>query len=121
LPTICIDAVHATLNENYEETRNAIFNGCQLVSGYDFIYRSNKMSLVPNPTAGNFRIFSESLNGSEVEVMVCDALGRMVFRRMDVIEAGYTGPIDVSAFAPGMYLVRMKAGNLELTERLIRL
>ena len=117
---ICIDEIHSTVNENYEETRNAIYNGCQSIVGYDFLYRSDKISLIPNPTSGTFRIYSESLNGREVEIMISDALGRTVMRQTDVIEAANTRPVDLSAFAPGMYLVRVKAGDLELTERLIR-
>jgi len=52
--------------------------------------------------------------------MISDALGRTVLRRLDVIDSGSTRPIDLGYFSAGMYLVRVKAGDLELTERLIR-
>ena len=118
--TICIDAIHSVVNDNYEETLKSIFNGCMTFAGYDFLYRSNKITLVPNPTAGSFRICSESLNGAEAEISISDALGRTVFRRLDVMDAAGTRPIDLGSLSVGMYLVRVKAGGLEFTERLMR-
>jgi len=75
---------------------------------------------MPNPSHGNLRLAFELAESGPVRLSVHDAIGREVavpvsgLRQLGTHEAH----LDASALAPGVYLVRLVAGNELATQRL---
>ena len=67
---------------------------------------SQKVSLYPNPASG--RIVLDGLQDGEAEVRIHDLSGRLVLTRR---ASGPTTALDISALAPGCYVVKVAQGD----------
>jgi len=75
----------------------------------------------PNPVRGSARLAFDLPTPARVRLAVVDALGREVVAVFDgEREAGrHTASVSVDGFAPGLYVVRLAAGDELATRRLI--
>lgn len=117
---VCIAAVNATVNGDYEETLHGIFNGCVTVTGVSIQYQSDLISVRPNPSAGVFRLSTATLAGEAATLTVTDALGRVVFRSAGVLSGGDGLEIDLGGVPQGVYLLRVSTDQLDLTQKLMK-
>jgi hypothetical protein len=76
----------------------------------------------PDPFAGSTNISVTLPESVPVSLAVYDVLGRQVAVLMDGVPAAGTHNLtfDASALTPGVYLLRLDAGGLILTERMVR-
>jgi hypothetical protein len=118
--TICINSVTEAVNADYETTLHAIFNGCFTITGINSIYNSHLVKVLPNPSSGIFRISAESLEGMPVEMQITDALGNVIWEKETVMRKSEAIQVDLSAYATGVYLMRLKAADIIVTERILK-
>ena len=74
----------------------------------------SEVSLYPNPTSGRMAI--SGLRDRETEVRIHDLTGRIVCTRRI---AGPTALLDVTALAPGCYVVRVAQGDEEKVVKMV--
>lgn len=75
----------------------------------------------PNPASGSAAIRVEGASPGTISVGIFDALGRMVARYSEVhVATSSTIPIDLSGFAPGLYVLRLETANRTAHLTLIR-
>jgi len=75
------------------------------------------MNIYPNPNNGVFTIvFSENMSNSKVEIISME--GRLVYA--ETLKGASTKDIDLSAFAKGMYYVRISNDTAVLTQKLVK-
>lgn len=74
----------------------------------------NNLQMYPNPTNGVLNISSKS-NQKITKVQVFDLLGRTV-ENIDLID----DKVDMSRLSSGVYLLKLTAGNSEVTKRIIK-
>jgi hypothetical protein len=68
--------------------------------------------IAPNPSNGRFNLKSSGWDQDKVEVTVISALGAtVVYQQYPVVNQQLNAQIDLSAQAPGVYYVRVRAGN----------
>jgi hypothetical protein len=119
--TVCVASINAAVNADYEETLKSIFNGCVTVTGINILYQSGLVKIIPNPSEGIFAISTDVLNGESANISILDAMGRVIYSSKEVLSAGKGISIDLSKHPKGVYLVRVLTGQLEVTERLVKL
>jgi hypothetical protein len=75
----------------------------------------------PNPTSGPLSLTVTLPEAQTATVEAFDALGRRVWQTTAALAAGpQTLPLDASAWAPGVYVVRATAGQATATVRVVR-
>lgn len=84
------------------------------LSNDDFTQKNNSFSLWPNPTKNILNI--NSLNETNYSVEIYNLLGKLIFTKENV-----NAPIDVSSFTSGLYLIKIKAGNGETSQKFIKI
>lgn len=119
--TICIAAIHAGVNSDYEETETKIFNGCVTVTGISIVYQSGLVTVVPNPSSGYFTLSSKVLNGEMATVSVLDAMGRVVFSKREMLSGIKGMSLDITEQPVGVYLIRVQTKEIQVTERLVKM
>jgi len=68
--------------------------------------------IAPNPSNGRFKLQSSGWEQDKVEVTVISALGTtVVCQQYPVVNQQLNAQLDLSAQAPGVYYVRVRAGN----------
>ena len=79
------------------------------------------LAVAPNPTAGPLAVAFDLAAPSVVTAEAFDALGRRVWRRETALGAGRQRlALDAGAWAPGLYVVRVAAGDETATARVVR-
>ncbi len=79
------------------------------------------LTAAPNPTSGTLRLALALPAAQTVTAEAFDALGRRVWQASLPMAAGpQTVDIDASAWAPGVYVVRVVAGQAAATARVVR-
>lgn len=77
----------------------------------DAIHILNNISLYPNPTISDYIILqSELLDQKKMEIAIFSDIGSLMQQR-DVYVAGDQVKLDLSGFAPGNYILRIKLDN----------
>lgn len=84
------------------------------LSNDDFIKENKSFSLWPNPVQNILNI--NSLNESNYSVKIYDLLGRLIYTKENVSTL-----IDVSSFASGLYLIKIKGENVEASQKFIKI
>ncbi|MBE0639308.1 MAG: T9SS type A sorting domain-containing protein [Bacteroidales bacterium] len=74
-------------------------------------------SLAPNPSSDKMNLYFDQQNISPKEVLITDLTGKAILK---TTAGDPIFTIDVSGFAPGVYLVTVFDGQHRLTQRLIR-
>ncbi len=74
---------------------------------------ADELSFYPNPSSSG-RIYINSKSDSEKDVVIYNVLGRPVLQTNTV-----SREINISSLSPGIYLVRLKDGEISETRKLI--
>ncbi len=75
----------------------------------------------PNPTDGALRLALTLPAAQTVRLEAFDALGRRMWQQSAALGSGAQSvPVDASAWAPGLYLVRASAGSASASARVVR-
>jgi hypothetical protein len=78
------------------------------------------IAVYPNPNQGQFVLNIESLIDGQVDVEIFDMLGKQIHYSLEETSVGVNKlPFDLSGLESGIYMVKVRSGNRELTERLI--
>ena len=80
-----------------------------------------ELSVFPNPAANEIRVQTGLKNASGLNLKMTDQLGRVVLCK-DLgwrNEGKQNVAVDVSALSPGVYFVRVSAGNETLTKKVV--
>ena len=80
-----------------------------------------KMALVPNPASGATTVAYELPSGTTATIAVQNLLGQTVRQLAPTRQAAgaQTQVLALQGLAPGVYLVRLQAGELTQTARLL--
>ena len=73
--------------------------------------------MFPNPTTGQFTLMVLSEEQPEISVYVTGLLSNTVYRKENITNPNIT--IDLSAHPPGIYFVKVIAGEDVFVEKLI--
>jgi hypothetical protein len=131
-------AIHVCVGSNYRVTVTDS-NGCTRRSARvtislcvlkseqndenNFVDNVNSISLYPNPTIDNISIVvnnQESDNESGIiEIEIYNLLGELISKDKKEIIYGVAITKDVSAYSPGLYLVKIIDGEEQITERVL--
>lgn len=83
---------------------------------------SSHVTLFPNPTQGNFTVEIELDKNTEVEVIVYNAIGKIIHTSKAAGTAGtYKLDVPFEEHPTGVYFVHVKAGPIKSVERLIKI
>lgn len=91
----------------YSEIETAIISGVEL-----------SIRLSPNPTSGIINLLMKEYQGS-VSITVTTQAGQTVFTKVQNTSQGSIIGINLSAQPKGVYMIRIKAGNEMLTEKIL--
>ncbi len=72
-----------------------------------------EVKIFPNPTKDNLNIESPQ----KVQIEIFDSFGRLIISRL---ENSQTESIDLSAYASGVYYVRISSGNRTITKKVMK-
>ncbi len=78
---------------------------------------SNYISVSPNPSNGFLQIHMNTIDASSIEIQLFDSFGHEVFSA-NGIGSGET--INIQSLAAGIYVMKIRAGEQVLTQRLVR-
>lgn len=81
-------------------------------------FELNKIVIYPNPSKGNFTIFSSNFPLDEVEVF--DISGKVIVKKSNVMVTNNSAALDLSAIASGIYFVRITSNNQSTVKRIIK-
>ncbi|MFD2942281.1 T9SS type A sorting domain-containing protein [Flavobacterium notoginsengisoli] len=85
-----------------------------VLSNEDFIKENKSFSVWPNPVKNTLNI--NSLQDSNYSIKIYDLLGRLIYTKENVNTS-----IDVSSFTSGLYLIKIKAGSGETSQKFIKI
>lgn len=89
------------------------------ISGIEGAYSGvRKISLYPNPTAGDATLLVELENEKPISVEVFDALGKLVLEQKNASAKQEVMHLDLKDFAAGLYSVRVKIEGSSYTKQL---
>lgn len=74
-------------------------------------------SLAPNPASDRVNVYFDTDNHGSKELLITDLGGRVL---LNTVAHGAYITVDVSGFAPGVYLVTANNGENRITQRLVR-
>lgn len=76
------------------------------------------IKVFPNPSTGNFNLDLNLTNKADVSITVTNAMGQMVYteNKQSIASGQHIYNMDFSAFADGIYLVSVNAGNKRYTQ-----
>ena len=80
---------------------------------------ANDIIVYPNPSSGVFNLEINSLNSSDVEILIYDLLGRVVFENNYENSFNFNEIIDLSSENSGVFLINVTIGNNQITKRVI--
>jgi subtilisin-like proprotein convertase family protein len=89
------------------------------LSSGEFNISANDIIVYPNPSSGVFNLEINSLNSSDVEILIYDLLGRVVFENNYENSFNFNETIDLSSENSGVFLINVTIGNNQITKRVI--
>lgn len=93
------------------------FTALNDITGTPEISTNTDVSLVPNPSRGKTQVKFTNLKGSQVQVMVFDLTGNKVFELITQTPENNL-VIDTRDLNEGLYFVKIKTSNMEVTRKL---
>ena len=85
----------------------------------DLSVLKNSIIISPNPTPGLFHIKSNLAINKNLEVMVYNSIGEIVFSSNQRIGKNDTIDIDLSRYAAGLYTIYLYDNKEKMVERLV--
>lgn len=83
--------------------------------------REEQISLYPNPTGGNIRLRLEGFNGKHAQIDVLDGNGRILIQKeISLDPVGSMEEFSLRKFSPGLYYVRIIAGDRQWVKPVTR-
>lgn len=80
----------------------------------------NSLSVSPNPGSDVATVQCQAEAGSDVEITIIDALGRVVYTNLDQdVNAAYRKEIDLTNLAEGAYNVHLRSGDASAVTSLV--
>jgi hypothetical protein len=83
------------------------YSGPTSIAGISKLISPADWSVYPNPGSGNFNVSINAAKGISGQLAVHDMLGRLIYQRRIESTERYQTTMDLTAFAPGMYLVQL--------------
>jgi hypothetical protein len=78
------------------------------------------VNVFPNPTSGMFSISISNANFSELNIVITDMQGKVVFNETDkTVTADYNKQISIENLAKGIYYIKLSSGNEMNIKKLI--
>jgi len=75
-------------------------------------YVFNEFKVFPNPSNGQFNVEFKSQNTSEVEIVIFDLMGRIVFKEKYSTNAtSFKERVNIQNISSGIYVLQVKRGN----------
>ena len=93
------------------------FTALNDITGTPEISANTDVSLVPNPSRGKTQVKFTNLKGTQVQVMVFDLTGNKVLELFTQTPENNL-VIDTRDLNEGLYFVKIKASNMEVTRKL---
>ena len=81
-------------------------------------FELNKIVIYPNPSKGNFTIFSGNVPLDEVEVF--DVTGKIIVKKSNITVTNNSATLDLTTVASGIYFVRITSNNQSTVKRIIK-
>ena len=81
---------------------------------------SMKVSVVPNPASDKCTVHIAIDQALQTEVELYDVIGQKVWSRDLGIVRSASEPVSLAGFAPGVYIVKVKAGDRSYTARIVK-
>ncbi len=79
------------------------------------------VSVYPNPTSGMVNIMFNSLGNASGSIRILELSGKEVLHvTKDNIYGEYSGQLDISKLATGVYMLEISSGDLKATRRLLK-
>ena len=89
------------------------------LSNGEIDYLKDEISIYPNPSSGVFNVEINSFSSSDIEISVCDLLGRPIFKNGFNQRFKFNETIDLSDAKSGVYLMTVTIGRQKTTRRII--
>jgi len=115
-----ISILDTTTGCEYTETVSIIF---ETSSTYFINGATVEVDIIPNPTDGVFKIQVADLPSSEIflDVEIYDIQGKLLQnRQIGKFNNEYIGTFSLFAYPAGTYLVRVKSGQNNFLERIVK-
>jgi hypothetical protein len=87
--------------------------------GVDEAGMLKEIKVYPNPSDGIFNLEISNINAEKLNVSIIDLTGRVIFESTEEARGDYKKNIDLSAFAKGVYYLRLQAGSSTDTRKLV--
>ncbi len=96
-----------------ETTQTVVVESVTSVEGRNYL---SHIYLSPNPTSGQFSLFLDLPNEKNITTTIFDISGKAIISKIPVAERY---DFDLTNEAPGVYLLRIKIGEEEVTKRVV--
>ncbi len=112
----------ATRQYSYSSTRSNIVNDAGLITiGLNALAINDEFTLYPNPATEELNILFKLVNGnSKKTIDIMDITGRIIITKQTIVNSGDLEKINVSELSQGVYMVKIKDENSEVTERIVK-
>ena len=78
-----------------------------------------ELAVYPAISGGSYNLLSHR-NLSTAELLVFDMKGQLIYHRKEALEENIPLPLDLAKEASGMYFLKVKAGNKEFLQKIIK-
>lgn len=109
------------LPEETTEADSSFFNNSRMEE-FSIINKSNKLTVYPNPSGGEFMVSYEVIKRADISLVIYDLKGvlmRSLVNVHDQYEGRYQIPVNLNELPNGIYIVSLINGDKKITERLV--
>ena len=80
-----------------------------------------KVKVYPNPTNGELTINYDLSTDQDVEILVRDLSGKLLYRKQIAgVEGENEGQLNLSTYTKGLYLLQLKSGERNVTRKVVK-
>ena len=107
---------------SYSSTRSNIVDDAGLITiGINALAITNDFTLYPNPTTDEISILFKQVNGISSKIIeIMDITGRIIISKQIIVNNGDIEKVNLSELSHGVYMVKIKDENSEVTERIVK-
>ena len=110
-----------TVTANNSDAFIAEFDISMVVGVGENTVVNGQFNLFPNPTEDNFVLEFNVLQPTDIQIVVYDNLGQIIYIENQQQYAGqYSNTIDLSTQATGMYMVQVSFGDQSVAQKKIK-